>query len=626
MTHRHTASLLCLVSLAAPVAVFAQDAPQGDPELRAICEEAVSDDKCVGLSVAVMRGDEWLLAEGFGIAELEHGVPADRDTVFRIGSVTKQFTSAAVMRLVEQGKVELDADFRTYLPDYPDPGTTITVRHLLTHTSGIPSYTGMDAWRPKIPLELSHDEMLAFFSGEELEFMPGSEFEYNNSGYYLLGMLIEEVTGESYADHVGTLCASLGLSRTRYGSNQDLIPNRAQGYEMVDGELANDALIGMSQPGAAGALLSTAENLVRWARALAGGEVVSDESYRLMTTAHELADGSDRGYGFGLMLGKLGKEPQVAHGGGINGFNSFLAHYPESGVTVAVISNCEASSSSVLAKRLARKALRIEEEELADLTLEASALSFLLGKYEIEGQDAVVEVTAEDGKVRIVQPDGQERVLMAQSDTEMRLADNTEVAFVFDGDGARAAGFSVMMDGVALQRAVRTGEAAVTAEASPAEPELGEPVRMGDLPVTHRLPAGWESEPPSSSMRLEQYAVAPDSDVRCVVFWFGAGGGGGRDANLDRWIGQFSGDAEVTEDFVEIAKNVYADVLYCKGAYVADSAEGGRESHDDADWTMLASYLDVPDGPLFIKFVGPSDIVEPQREAFMAWLRSFRGK
>ena len=343
-------SFACLATHRTPCQTAAQ--------LRGRIDEALTDQAGVGLSVAVMRGNEWLIAGGFGTAELEHGVAADPETVFRIGSITKQFTAAAIMRLVEQGKVELDADFRSYLKDYPDPGAKVTVRHLLTHTSGIRSYTGLREWRTTITHELSHEQILALFKDRKLEFKPGSRFHYCNSGYYLLGILIERVTGQAYAEHLQkTMFGPLGLTRTRYGSNVDIIKNRAQGYRVVNGELANDVSIHMGQPGGAGAMLSTAKDLVTWCRALAGGKVVSAESYREMTTPYVTSEGKATGYGFGLGLRPLDGVPQISHGGGINGFRSSLRHLPAQNLTVACIANCIAFDPGAFSQSIAQDLL-----------------------------------------------------------------------------------------------------------------------------------------------------------------------------------------------------------------------------------------------------------------------------
>lgn len=299
-----------------------------------------------GLSVAAILDGKVIVSKGFGYAELEHGALANADTLFRIGSVTKQFTAALVMQQVEAGTIGLDDSIAKYC-DFPTGEHTVTIRHLLTHTSGIKSYTGLgEAWTKTIPLELTEEQLLDLVDEEPFDFAPGTTFKYNNTGYFLLGVILERVTGMEYEDLIEEKIAKpLGLSKTRYGSNRDLIRNRAQGYTRAKDGFRNDALIGMSQPGAAGALLSTAGDLVRWSHALATGKVVSAESYAAMTTSYELPDGSQTKYGFGLGLAALQDMPVVTHGGGINGFNSMLTHFPSSGVTIAVISNCESYSA-----------------------------------------------------------------------------------------------------------------------------------------------------------------------------------------------------------------------------------------------------------------------------------------
>ena len=194
-----------------------------------------------------------LLAKGYGLAEAEFEVPADAQTMFRIGSITKQFTAALILRAVERGQLSLEDGLERFVPTFPLQGKKVTIRQLLQHTSGIPSYTDLgEEWVKKQPLELSHDELLALVAGKPFDFEPGSDWHYNNTGYYLLGMVLEKVHGKSFAQVViDELSVPLGLSRTRYDSSAELIKNRAQGYDFVDGVRHNDAPLGMSQPGAA---------------------------------------------------------------------------------------------------------------------------------------------------------------------------------------------------------------------------------------------------------------------------------------------------------------------------------------------------------------------------------------
>jgi CubicO group peptidase (beta-lactamase class C family) len=311
----------------------------------------------VGLSVAIGLGDEVVVSRGYGLADLEFEVPANEETMFRIGSVTKQFTAALLVRLQEQGKLHVDDLLSQYVPEYATEGREITLRHVLTHTAGIPNYTDYGReWIEHVSHELTDEEMLALIARRPLVFAPGERMQYSNSGYYLLGIVAARASEKEYAAALqAELFEPLGLARTRYDSNGEVIRNRAQGYGFEEDRLWNDRLIGMSQPGAAGALLSTAADLVRWEIALAGGKVVSPESYEEMTTPFLLESGEESPYGFGLSLGEVAGRPCVSHGGGIFGFNSWLGRFPEDGLTVAVISNSEGLSATGVALDLVRE-------------------------------------------------------------------------------------------------------------------------------------------------------------------------------------------------------------------------------------------------------------------------------
>ena len=313
----------------------------------------------VGLSVAVARGDEVVYSRAYGSANLEFPAPADGETVFRIASVTKQFTAAAILKLAERDKLALDDPLARFLPDFPTHGQEITLRHLLTHTSGIPNVTNLGKkWSDVAARELEHEEMLALWKDLPLEFVPGERWNYSNSGYYLLGMVIEKVSGQSYGDFLrAEFFEPLGMTRTRLDSNAELIPNRAQGYAFEDGAFRNDRLIGMSQPFSSGALLSTASDLVRWQTALVGGRALEPESYEEMKLPFLLAGGGEMTYGLGLFLSPVAGHPCVWHGGDIFGFNSELAYFPEGKLTIAALSNGEKLSTEKLTEELAKALL-----------------------------------------------------------------------------------------------------------------------------------------------------------------------------------------------------------------------------------------------------------------------------
>jgi D-alanyl-D-alanine carboxypeptidase len=329
----------------------------------ALVADAMRDGRTPAVSVAVARGGRIVLAKGYGLANVELNVPATPDTVYRIGSITKQFTAAAVMQLVEQGKMSLDDPIEKYLPDYPVRGRHITIRHLLNHTSGIKSYTSLGLkFLAVTRQDLSHESLIALFKDEPDDFQPGEKWLYDNSGYYLLGVILEKATGFKYADYVQRqLFAPLRLSSTRYCDVEPVVKNRAAGYQLgPDMQLRNADFISMKNPFAAGALCSTVTDLVAWTTALAGGKVVSTASYQQMTAPTKLNDGKEQAYGFGLMPGDLEGHPHVSHGGGINGFASMLMYFPKGDVTVAVLTNSSTGPATRIASGIARAILNRE--------------------------------------------------------------------------------------------------------------------------------------------------------------------------------------------------------------------------------------------------------------------------
>jgi D-alanyl-D-alanine carboxypeptidase len=403
----------------------------------ALAAKTLAQPGAAGLSIAVARGDTIILGKGYGQADVEHGVPATDSTLFRIGSVTKQYTAAAIMRLVEQGKLGLDDDFTKYV-DYPTQGKVVTIRHLLNHTSGIKSYTAVPGFAETgCALDLPPAKVLDPVRELPFDFEPGTKSLYSNSGYHLLGMVIEKVSDVSYARYLqDEFFTPLNLVKTRYDVGSDIIPGRARGYRILEGKLANAAHIGMTIPFAAGSLMATAGDLVAWQLALVAGKVVSLDSYTQMATSGIVADGTPTGYGFGLFLRDLDGRPRVMHGGGIFGFNSTLEYYPEEKLSIAVISNSESVTSGGLAKAIAREAVGVQSPDYKDLTLPAAEIEPLLGTYRIKAIQMDLTVTTLDGKV-LIQGTGQPSVaVMAQGNGEFRADWDHSLKVTFDAPPA----------------------------------------------------------------------------------------------------------------------------------------------------------------------------------------------
>jgi CubicO group peptidase (beta-lactamase class C family) len=329
-------------------------------QVDSIARAALQPGRVPGLSIAVVRGSDTLVMAGWGMADLENRVPAGPQTVYRIGSITKQFTAALILIAERDGHLGLDDSLQQYVPGFPTPGGRVSIRHLLTHTSGIPSYTSLGpAWRAAMRLDLSEDSLLGLIRSRPPDYSPGQRFLYDNSGYYLLGMILERTLGRPYPDLVlERLVNPLGLRATGYCYTWPIIPNRAQGYEPGPGALGveNADYISMALPFSAGGLCSTVGDLVAWTRALAQGRVVPD-AYSRMSASGRLGDGTPTHYGFGLFADTLEGHRRIWHSGGINGFSSSLAAFPDDSLIVAVLTNSEAGNAARIGTAVARVSL-----------------------------------------------------------------------------------------------------------------------------------------------------------------------------------------------------------------------------------------------------------------------------
>jgi CubicO group peptidase (beta-lactamase class C family) len=335
------------------------------------------------------------------MANMELGTPLSADQVFRLGSITKQFTGAAIMMLEEQGKLAVSDPITKYLPDYPTHDHTITIEHLLTHTSGIFNYTNIPGYfENRVRSDLSTEELVDVFKDLDMDFAPGERWNYSNSGYVLLGAIIEEVTGESYADFVQeNIFEPLGMHESHYGGHQ-LIPGRVAGYTQ-DGEgYANAPYLSMTQPHAAGSLLSTVDDLTRWHAALSSGELISPESYQRMTTPFVLNSGEASEYGYGFNVAEMRDMRAVHHGGGINGFVTFALWLPEEKIYVAALSNIPGvgAGPGQLSLKIGALLAGNPYPEFQRVELSEDLLKRYVGVYRID-DDTTRTVTLEDGEL-----------------------------------------------------------------------------------------------------------------------------------------------------------------------------------------------------------------------------------
>jgi len=301
-----------------------------------------------------------------------------------------------VLLLEERGKLKIDDLVKVHMPDAPAAWGGITIFHLLTHTSGIPNFTALPEYRQMQVFDTPVVEIVAKTRDKPLEFVPGDRMNYSNSGYVLLGYLIEQISGQSYAQFVTeNLFAPLGMTDSGYDSNASVIARRASGYAPGANGPVNAGFIHMSIPHAAGALYSTAEDLLRWEQGLFGGKILSAASLRKMTTPFK------NGYALGLAVTTVDGRQRISHNGGIEGFNTALDYYPESKIVVLALSNLNGPAADQIAAQLGKSAhgeAVVLTSERKEITLPPQVLERYAGSYVFRpGLDMVV--TVEDGRL-----------------------------------------------------------------------------------------------------------------------------------------------------------------------------------------------------------------------------------
>jgi len=373
-----------------------------------------------GAVALVAKGGEVVYRGAAGLANLELGVPLEPDMVFEIGSITKQFTAAAIMMLVDEGRLSVDDPLSKFLPGYPN-GENITVEHLLTHTSGIVSYTDIpEVMETQARNDRSVEEIMDWFRDRPAVFHPGERWAYNNSGYVLLGAIIEELSGVSYAEFLqDRIFTPLEMENSYYGSQTELIPRRASGYGRDADGYVNAEYLSMTLPYAAGALMSNVDDLYMWNRALHGGEVMSAESYQRMITPFVLNDGQATDYAFGLVIGAVRGHRAIRHGGGIFGYVTSAIYLPDDDAFVAVFSNNPASDvgPGFVATKLAAIALGDPFREFTEVTVDESVLQRYAGVYRID-EGAQRTVTVEGGALYTQRDGGAKLRAFPASETE----------------------------------------------------------------------------------------------------------------------------------------------------------------------------------------------------------------
>jgi CubicO group peptidase (beta-lactamase class C family) len=384
-------------------------------------------------AVLVARDGKVLVDKGYGYADLEWQIADTPETKFRLGSMTKQFTAAGILLLEERGKLSTDDLVKKYMPDAPAAWDKITIYNLLTHTSGIPNFTAFPDYRPSERTPTTPALLVARFRDKPLDFQPGDNWSYSNSGYVLLGCLIEKISGQTYQNFIQeNFFKPLGMNDSGYDSNSAIILHRASGYAPGPAGQVNAGYVDMSVPFSAGALYSTTHDLLRWEEALYGGKVISPAALKKMTTPFK------QNYACGLMVQTVNGHTVYEHGGAIEGFNSDMAYYPEEKLTLIALSNLNGNAPSSIVTQLeavAHGEKVVLQSERTGIAVARDILTQYVGVYQL-APSINVNITLVDGQL-ITQLTGQGKIpLLAESDTMFFTKGvNAEIEFPKDEKG-----------------------------------------------------------------------------------------------------------------------------------------------------------------------------------------------
>lgn len=335
---------LCLhLTIFMPISGFGQNY---EGQFDAILKTQLSSESPGGTALVVKDG-KVLYKKAFGRADLELDVAMEPDHIFRIGSLTKQFTASAILKLAGEGRLSLSDTITRFIKDYPMNGHVITIEHLLTHTSGVKNYTSLDKFNSEVRREdFTPKELVDFFKNEPMDFPPGTDYRYSNSGYVLLGYIIELISGKTYAEYIReNFFQPLGMKNSFYGNTSAIVPGRASGYQRRNGHFQNSDYLSMTLPYSSGAILSNVEDMFTWYDALMNNRVLNKGSLKKAHTSYKLSGGRLTGYGYGWELGNIQGSPTIKHVGRINGFVTYCVYLPMEKIFVAIFSNCDCTDN-----------------------------------------------------------------------------------------------------------------------------------------------------------------------------------------------------------------------------------------------------------------------------------------
>lgn len=337
----------CLIVFIASVSVSGQ---QLEHKIDSIIATGFNDDNGPGGVFLVAKKDEIIYQKAFGKSNLETDSKLSTESVFQIGSMTKQFTAVSILMLEQEGKLKVTDAVSSYIPDYPN-GNNITIHHLLTHTSGIKDFTKMSGLQDIAQKNMTPAMLVDFFKNEAVEFLPGERFEYNNSGYVILGYIIELVTGKSYESYIkNEVFQKAGMLHSYYASDREIIKNRAYGYHQKEGKYVNKTHISYSIPFSSGALMSTVGDMFLWQQSLNNNTLLGALQIQKAFSRHQLMNGDTIQYGYGWHIKDIDGTISREHGGSIFGYKSMAIFIPQENIYVIGLSNCDCHSPTQIVR------------------------------------------------------------------------------------------------------------------------------------------------------------------------------------------------------------------------------------------------------------------------------------
>lgn len=382
----------------------------------------VYPDNAPGAIVLIAQDDKVIYRKAFGMANLELNVRMNPEHVLELASITKQFTSVAILMLMEQGELDLQDPLSKYISAYPK-GDQITIHHLLNHTSGIKSYTDIPGFRQMARTDMTPIEIIDKFKDLPMDFDPGERYAYNNSAYILLGYIIEEVSGMSYEDYIQmNIFEKLGMKNSYYGSRSRIIPNRANGYQPSGESYKNAEYLSMTLPYAAGSLMSTVDDMFLWSKAIHHNTLISERSKQLAFTNYTLNNGKNINYGYGWGINELAGFTSIEHTGGIFGFTTSGIYIPEKNIYSIVLTNDNGKGPEPFNLKATAIVLGKPLVEKPSVTLTEEQLQQWTGAYQFD--DVVRFITYSDGSLYSTREGGQPFKLFPLSESEFQFEDS----------------------------------------------------------------------------------------------------------------------------------------------------------------------------------------------------------